>query len=144
MTYRSVKSLTDIEAAWIAGIIDGEGTITLTTQRRGQPFKNVQISVASTSYELLRMLKDMTGVGHVSQKKKYEAHHKQSYTWQVATSGQAIDLLRKLLPFLRESVKWKRAKKLVSEWNSVTKRNGKYSDEARSRKLQFEEEFFSI
>ena len=144
MSYAVVKMLIDIDAAWIAGIIDGEGTVTLTYNHAGQRFKNPQVSVASTSYELLRMLKDMTGVGHISQKKKYQPQHKQSYHWQINTGKQAIDLLRSLLPFLRESKKWKRAKKLVSEWSTVTKRNGKYSEEAAAAKLKFEEEFFTL
>lgn len=144
MKYRSVKILTDTEAAWLAGLIDGEGTVTVTRHKASNKFKSPQVSVSSTSYELLRTTVDMTGLGFISQKKKYQEHHRQSYHWQISSGTQAVDLLKQLLPFLRESKKWKRARKIVSEWRSVTPRNGKYSDAMAQRKLRFEEEFFTI
>lgn len=144
MTYKKLKPMSEVELAYLAGLIDGEGTITLCKPRASSKYKVPQISMASTSYELIKIVADMTGIGHVSQKKKYQDHHSQSYTWQCTNSKQVIALLRALLPYLRESLKWKRAKKLVSEWSSVTQRNGKYAEEQEALKLRLESEFFSL
>lgn len=144
MRYKKVKELLETEKAYLAGMIDGEGTVTLVKHRSRDTFKRPQVAVSSTSYSLLKAFVNMTGVGYISQKKKYKDHHKQSYHWNISSGSQTIDLCKQLLPYLREDKKWKRAKKLVSEWKSVTKRNGKYTQPQRERKLQFEKEFFSI
>jgi len=136
--------MSQIELAYLAGLIDGEGTITLCKKHASDKFKIPQVSMASTSYELVKIVADMTGIGHISQKKKYQDHHRQSYAWQCTNSQQAVALLRELLPYLRESAKWKRAKKLVSQWSSITKRNGKYTKVEYQLKTQFESEFFSL
>jgi len=144
MEYASIRQMQDAEAAYVAGIIDGEGTITLVKKRRTERFKSIQISVSSTSYSLVRILQDMTGLGSVSQKRKAKEHHRQSYAWSIHGNQQALAFLRAVLPFLREESKWKRAKKLLAEWNSVTKRNGKYNDKDLKAKEKFEREFFLI
>ncbi len=46
--------MTDIESAYLAGIIDGEGTITLT---KDGEFRYPAVSVASTTIEILEWCK---------------------------------------------------------------------------------------
>jgi len=124
--------------------MDGEGTITITYKHGSEKYRSIQISISSTSPSLVKRVLDMTGVGSISQKKKYKEGHRQSYVWQVSGNQQCIALCEQLLPFLREEKKWKRAKKIVSEWNIVTVRNGKYSADAEQKKLAFEREFFEL
>jgi len=56
------------EKAYIAGIIDGEGSIMLTKFHSNQ-FPAPCVTVASTSYELLEWIKNRTGIGTIKSKK---------------------------------------------------------------------------
>lgn len=59
--------MTNEEAAYVAGIIDGEGTITLT-RMHAKEYRRPVITVASTDLELLLYLKSLCG-GYVTNKK---------------------------------------------------------------------------
>ncbi|WP_261180560.1 LAGLIDADG family homing endonuclease [Anaerobacillus sp. CMMVII] len=59
--------MNNIEAAYLAGIIDGEGTITLTKMNNTHNRRQV-ISIASTDLELLTYVQELTG-GCISNKK---------------------------------------------------------------------------
>jgi hypothetical protein len=59
--------VTDWEAAYLTGIIDGEGAITLTRMHENE-HRRPCISVASTDRELLEYLQDLTK-GHISKKR---------------------------------------------------------------------------
>ncbi len=47
-----VRQMSDCEAAYLAGIIDGEGTVTLTRCHRGENRRPV-VSIANTELALL-------------------------------------------------------------------------------------------
>lgn len=47
-----------------------------------------------------------------------------------------------ILPYMKEPEKIKRAQLIVNEYKQLTPRNGKYSKEQLSKKLNFEERFF--
>lgn len=55
------------EASYIAGIIDGEGTISLTRMHKGE-FRRPCISISSTDKELLIYIKSLTD-GVINNKK---------------------------------------------------------------------------
>ena len=54
--YRKVKKLTPEEAAYLAGLIDGEGTIALTRKHRGE-HRQLMVSISSTEQPLLKYVK---------------------------------------------------------------------------------------
>jgi hypothetical protein len=67
------------EASYVAGIIDGEGSITLTKMHENE-FRRPCVSIASTDKELLIYIQSLTG-GVISQKRNYNPDkHKDSYT----------------------------------------------------------------
>jgi hypothetical protein len=47
-----IRELSETEAAYVAGIIDGEGTITLTRTHRGEGRRPI-VSISSTELPLL-------------------------------------------------------------------------------------------
>ena len=59
--YRSVLSLDPRDAAYIAGLIDGEGTITLSREHRNEN-RRLVVSIASTERCLLEFVAVRTGV----------------------------------------------------------------------------------
>lgn len=128
------------ELYYLAGLIDGEGTITLSKINSNNQFRTPVISVSSTTYELVEYLKQNYG-GHISKHKVYKDNHKQSWSWKL-TYSPAVNLCKRLYKFLREPSKKYRAKFISDNYPNLTKRNGKYSEEEIKAKILFEDQFF--
>lgn len=131
------------EASYIAGIIDGEGSITLTRMHQNE-FRRPCISVASTDKELLYYLQTLTGGGIVSKKNYKPKKHKDSYALSIKNKNEVFQILRAVSPFLRVEQKRKRAIFILDNYDYVTPRNGKYNSELLKRKVNFEKDFFKL
>ncbi|UCZ52613.1 LAGLIDADG family homing endonuclease [Bacillus shivajii] len=133
----------ELEAAYLAGIIDGEGSITLTRNHTGERRRPL-ISIASTDIELLEYIKSIAG-GSISSKKNDSPNsHKDSYTLTIKKKAEVFALLISINPYLRISSKKQRAEFILNNYEKVTVRNGKYSQEALTLKQKFEEDFLKI
>lgn len=129
-----------LKLAYLAGLFDGEGTVTLTRNKLNSQFRFPVLSMSSTSLNLLEICKTTFG-GHISTHKVYKEHHKQSWTWKV-TSNAAIEAASKLVPYIQEPSKKQRLTLILTEYKECTIRNGKYSEAQKLLKLQFESNFF--
>jgi hypothetical protein len=136
-----MRNLSEVDAAYLAGIIDGEGTITLTRTHRGENRRPV-VSISSTELELLTYVRSVVGAGRITSKVCAKQHHSPSFAYSI-TSRQALTLLAQVCPFLR-TYKFKRARLLLEEYQRVTPRNGRYTTERRAARAQLEERFFAI
>lgn len=130
--YRQVRTLSREEAAYIAGIIDGEGTITLTHIHRNAN-RQLVVSISSTERELLNFILRTVGAGRITNKRIARAHHTPSAAYAV-NNRQALSLLEQVTPFLR-TYKARRAQFALANYVQVTPRNGKYTDIHRSGKI---------
>lgn len=131
------------EASYIAGIIDGEGSISLTRIHASE-HRRPCISIASTDKELLVYIQSLTG-GVITNKKNYKPDiHKDSYTLTIKKKESVLLLLKQISSFLRVDKKRKRAQCILLNYDRVTPRNGKYNTELLNRKIAFEETFFNI
>jgi hypothetical protein len=128
-------SSNEIQAAYIAGLIDGEGTVTLTRKHKNEN-RQLCVSISSTERNLLEHVLQVTGMGKITGKKTSKSHHSPSFTYAVY-NRQALSLLAHTLPYLK-SYKRKRAELILAEYLEVTPRNGKYSSELMARKKDFE------
>lgn len=126
--------------AYLAGIIDGEGTIALTKLHKNDRFRSPVVSVANTSFELLEYLKN-TYKGSICIKKKYKEHHKLSGTWYVSYNN-AILILSYIKPFLKIPSKIYRCNIILNEYKKLTLPNGKYSEKDILLKQNLEFKFF--
>lgn len=90
------RKLTPIEAAYLAGIIDGEGSIILYKRGKGAALR---LSVANTNPELIRWCVSMAGVGNVVRKESDNPRHKSSYLWLV-NSQAAASVLEQIVVYL--------------------------------------------
>lgn len=133
--------LTEKDKGYIAGIIDGEGSICLTKHHSNE-FRSPEISVTSTTYEILQYLKNTIG-GNISTKTKYNENYKDSWLWKIRTN-LALELLNEIKDYLLVPEKKARAELLINEYKSVTPRNGRYSEEKLKQKLDFEKRFMEI
>lgn len=130
-------------AAYIAGIIDGEGSITLTRMHEKE-HRRPCITISSTNKELLTYIQTLTG-GVINNKKHYNpGKHKNSYTLSIKKKEDVFFTLKHVLPFLRIDQKRKRAMWILDHYDHVTPRNGKYNHDSLKTKLEFEDYFFQI
>lgn len=135
--------MTELEKAYIAGIIDGEGSIMLQKIHSNEHPSHC-LSIASTTLELLYWIKDVVGNGYIIKKKNYSIDkHKDCYSY-VVRRNDAIALINDIYPYLVINTKKKRAKLILDKYKALTPRNGRYSKEMLKAKLDFYNEFISI
>lgn len=100
--------MTPEKYAYLAGLIDGEGTITITSQKLGRKgARNVRISYAltvavyNTNRDVLDWLASTFGGTVTSEKrKKPRPNQKLTHKWRVSITD-ALALLYHVLPYLR-------------------------------------------
>ena len=71
---KRVKNLSTSEAAYLAGLIDGEGSITLSRKYRGEN-RQLGVSISNTDRRLLEWVLKVIGVGRVTNKATRSANH---------------------------------------------------------------------
>ena len=133
--------LSDVEAAYAAGILDGEGSIQLSRIRQSR-WPSPTISVASTDREMLEWLRSRVG-GTIIQKRTYKPHHSRSFEWKL-TDRRALHFLEIIRPFLVIERKMRRCDLLLSEYLACTPRNGRYTEAMLTRKRNLIERFSSL
>lgn len=139
--YRKTNKLNSEDIAYLGGLIDGEGTITLTRRHKGFN-RYLAITISSTERVLLEWVIKTVGVGTITTKRIYSDTHSPSYTYQVF-SRQALDILGQVYPYLR-TYKKKRAKLVMDNYHKLTPRNGKYSSSLLEKRDEFIKSFFEI
>jgi hypothetical protein len=79
-TYKQIQPLSKTEAAYIAGLIDGEGTVTLTRKHKKEN-RQLCVSISSTEIDLLDFVASVAGVGKITNKQTSKSHHSHSYAY---------------------------------------------------------------
>ena len=116
--------------AYIAGIVDGEGSIMIQCDRsksfmeqrasRGssEPHYHAGVRVGMTDRRPLDLIVDVTGIGRVILEKPYH-HLKPMYRWAIRRKDEIVPFLKLIMPYLL--VKKEQAKlalKFMDEWVS--------------------------
>ena len=92
------NSLTDVEAAWLAGLFDGEGSIIFAKNR---PAKNVRITITNCCHFLVERVLEVTGTGSIIDMGNERRNPNHSPSWNWACYGEnARILLRRMEPWL--------------------------------------------
>ena len=90
------RDLSEAEAAWLAGLLDGEGSVVWTKPGT----KSVRVAIYNTSAPLLSRVLEVAGYGSITDgSKRRSPKHKQGYAW-VCCGVHAIHLLAQMLPWL--------------------------------------------
>lgn len=101
---RTVRDLNDLEASYLAGIIDGEGCITLPAGRKG-----VVLTIGNSGIGLIRWLEKIGNRKAYKQNMDRQARIRnrvQFYVWTVYGTRDLIYLLERTRPFM--TIKGKR------------------------------------
>ncbi len=141
MSYRKTKKLALTDAAYLAGLIDGEGTITLSRINRNK-YRALVVTVSNTEMDILQYVQAVTGVGKITNKRSVKSTHAPSFTYQVS-NRQALGILGQIVEYLR-SHKAARAHLALEDYLLLTPRNGRYSTEQLEKRELFIERFFGI
>lgn len=138
---KRVRALTTAECAYLAGLIDGEGTITLARKYKGA-HRHLLVSISNTERSVLEWVHRVIGAGRITTKRIYKPGHTPSYTYAISNI-QALALLEQLAPYL-QSYKRRRAELVLLKYKALTPRNGKYSAKVLKQREEFITEFFAI
>jgi hypothetical protein len=94
---RELKELSQIEAAWLAGIIEGEGSI------RIEPKNGVVVRLSMTDEDVVRKVSAMCGAGNFFPLKPHaawKAHYKPQFRWELGRREDVVPFLQAILPHL--------------------------------------------
>jgi len=139
--YKKINILSSSEAAYIVGLIDGEGTISLTRKHRNEN-RQLVLSISNNERCLLEYVLNAIGVGKITSKKTYQTQHQPSFAYAVS-NRQALSLLEQIVNYL-QSYKKARAELVLEKYVKLTPRNGKYSVELVNKREQFIKTFFQL
>lgn len=130
-----------MQAAYLAGLVDGEGTVTLSRRHKSEN-RQLVVSISNTELPLLQYVLEVVGVGKITSKKTYRSHHAPSYTYSIS-NRQGLSLLKQIHPYLR-TYKAKRTALIIRDYIRLTPRNGRYTPEISQARKVFEREVMSI
>ena len=130
-----VKRLSKVDAAYLAGFIDGEGTITLSKKHKNEN-RQLAVTISNTERQILEFCIEAIGAGKITNKRISKPHHTPSFTYAIY-NRQALTLLKQIEPYLR-SYKVKRAQLILENYIVLTPRNGKYPKELMAKRKEFE------
>ena len=139
--YRTVNTLSLADAAYIAGLVDGEGTITLSRKHTNER-RQLVISVSNTELAILDFVLRQVGAGKITTKRTVKAQHSPSFTYAI-WNRQALNLLDQVAPFLR-SYKSHRAQLVRDNYVRLTPRNGKYTPAGLAARQRFEADLLAV
>lgn len=139
--YRTVQRLAPEVAAYVAGLVDGEGTITLSADHRGER-RRIVVSISNTDFALLEFVRETVGAGRITGKRTYSERHTPSFAYKV-TNRQALDLLSQIAAYLK-TYRAQRAQLAIRHYVALTPRNGKYPQEVLQKRGEFEREFLAV
>ena len=129
------ETLNPPDAAYIAGLIDGEGTITLTRKHRNEN-RQLAVTISNTEKDLLEFVYQTVGAGRITRKRTSQIHHTPSFTYAIY-NRQALCLLEQIYPYLK-TYKLRRAALILHDYLELTPRNGKYTEQQKLARAQFE------
>ena len=93
------KILSEVNKAYISGLIDGDGAIMACIEKHAEKrfgFRiRIYIKISQNNEKILNWCKLVTGMGHIRH------IHEKEYEWLVRTQTEAKELLELLIPYLK-------------------------------------------
>lgn len=110
---------------WLAGIIDGEGSLTIGISQTGR-YYSPHMQVVNADIKMLEKLIEVTGEGKIYPRKIYKKQLR-TYVWDVAIQPAAV-ILDKIYPWL---ITKKEQAKAFIELAKLRENRNTYSEEKR-------------
>jgi hypothetical protein len=139
--YRLVNVLDAPDAAYIAGLVDGEGTVTLSRLHRDEN-RRLVLCISNNDRALLEHVKSTIGAGRITSKRVYSPRHAPSFNYQI-DSRQALSVLAQIAGYMK-SYKTARALLALRDYVKLTPRNGRYTARIAAARRRFEATLLAI
>jgi hypothetical protein len=139
--YKRVNRLKSTQAAYLAGLVDADGSITLTKRHRNEN-RQLVLSVSNTDFDLLSEVRIIVGAGRIIKKRTHSQRHKRSGEYRI-DNRQALELIRQLAPYL-VTYKRLRAGLVLTDYVRLTPRNGHYTGDIVHKRIEFIEKFLAL
>ncbi|KKN34179.1 hypothetical protein LCGC14_0796330 [marine sediment metagenome] len=98
-----MRKLTKVQAAYLAGMVDGEGCISILRARKATQGHSSVFRIVSTDKAVLDYLLEITGLGYVrdyaTSRNERNKNCKPQWGWQFSSVGMR-ELLPVILPYL--------------------------------------------
>ncbi len=91
------NSISEIDAAYIAGFVDGEGSIMITER---DEIITTKISISNTKPAVLEWICELFGVGRIGVQHRTNSKHATSYFWACG-GDSAKTVLQQIRPYLK-------------------------------------------
>lgn len=88
-----LNPMTSEDVAWVAGLLEGEGTFVGNGRRNA-------IRATMTDLDVLEQVQRITGCGNIYRVTRRAAHHKQAYIWSVRRNRHVTELAACIAPLL--------------------------------------------
>ena len=135
-----------INDSYISGFFDADGSITMSRDKSNSLFRTIKIDFTNTQFDILeeirKYLLEKYGLKlYISKKPPRNDRCLESYTLSSASN----QICYKLCEIIKSAHPKKRHRinTVLKYHNKVTKRNGKYNEREKTRKLAYERLFFS-
>jgi hypothetical protein len=94
-----VTNLSEIDLSWAAGIIEGEGSITINKETRRNSGALI-VCISNTDPQLVAWFHDRFGGYFKANTPPTRTNHRQAWKWAIA-SNMAAEFLRLIRPYLK-------------------------------------------
>ena len=120
-TLKSISKINEIDLAYAAAFIDGEGYIEYTRRPKknglGKVYNTIciRIEVCNTDHDIIRWLRDMFGQGYlvkIKPRKTKTGVTRPMLRWQL-THSKAHNVLKQVFPYMKEKNKKEKARKIL-------------------------------
>lgn len=95
--------MSKLTAAYVAGLIDGEGSVEIQKRKRAQCVNNVyfcpRIRICMTDKNIIEWLKDSFG-GFISYRKEHD-NCRESFSWAMTSVKSVKPFIEKVYPYLK-------------------------------------------
>ncbi len=86
-----MNDLSECDAAYLAGLVDADGTITVTRTHSNEN-RHPALSISNTDIGLLKFVSEKVGAGKITSKRVVNRNHTPSFTYAVY-NRQALNLM---------------------------------------------------
>lgn len=91
--------LAELDAAYLAGLLDGEGTIGVRPRPNG--YVNLELGICMTTPKPLRWARAVTGLGSIYHRPERRARRRDAWFWKVSSCAAIAEVLQQVLPHLK-------------------------------------------
>lgn len=108
----------EVDKAWLAGFIDGEGCVNLMKKAiHNRHYYVVRIQITQTHEDVLKHVAEITGVNRIVKMPRYQKNHADAFKWD-ADMKDAHRILTDILPYLhRKKEVAELALEFISFWH---------------------------